>query len=694
MSLTTSYSLWLLPLCFALGVLCAWLLYRQTPEKHGWSTSLQWMLASARALVIATLAFFLLEPMVRVFLREVRKPVIVLAHDGSSSLTAAGDTAALRSSYQQALKGLSDKLGDSYEVRSFTYGSAVKDGLDFSQQEAQTDIDQVFRAAYDRFAGPDLGAVIIDGDGIFNRGRDPQLAAERLGVPVFTIALGDTIVRPDLVLRNVDHNRITYLGNEFPVVARVEARHFKGERIRVSIARDGKEVLGKDLVVSTDPMITEVPLMVKADAAGLQRYTVRISERNGEASLLNNSQTVYIDVLDDRQKVLILALGPHPDVAALRESMNGLDGYSTEVAYASTFQGKPEDFDLIVLHQLPSGYAAIQPVLTRILERKIPTWTILGQNTDFNQVNALGGGLEITSGQRMVNDAQGGMNPDFALFTVEPEEARAFERFPPLQVPIGTYELGRGATALMFQKVGVVRTNYPLMAIQPQGERHSAITCGEGLWRWRLADMQMYSSHAHFDKLVHKMVAYLALKQDKSRFRVRHQQEFTQNEPVILDAELYNASYEAVNTPEVAIVLKDEEGKDLAYAFSRIGSGYKLEAGSLPPGRYTYTANTTLDGERLSTKGELLVRAMIAEQMSTVADHALWAGIAAKTQGLMVHANDVDRIVEAISTKKAIVPRSYAHASFNDLIGLRWLFFLLLALLTLEWALRRRSGTY
>jgi hypothetical protein len=206
--------------------------------------------------------------------------------------------------------------------------------------------------------------------------------------------------------------------------------------------------------------------------------------------------------------------------------------------------------------------------------------------------------------------------------------------------------------------------------------------------------MQMYSSHAHFDKLVHKMVAYLALKQDKSRFRVRHQQEFSQNEPVILDAELYNASYEAVNTPEVAIVLKDEEGKDLAYAFSRIGSGYKLEAGSLPPGRYTYTANTTLDGERLSTKGELLVRAMIAEQMSTVADHALWAGIAAKTQGLMVHANDVDRIVDAIATKKAIVPRSYAHASFNDLIGLRWLFFLLLALLTLEWALRRRSGTY
>jgi len=95
-SLTTSYSLWLTPLCIALGVLCAWLLYRRTREKNGWSAAVQWTLAIARAIVIALLAFFLLEPMVRIFLREVRKPIIVLAHDGSSSLLATGDTAALR----------------------------------------------------------------------------------------------------------------------------------------------------------------------------------------------------------------------------------------------------------------------------------------------------------------------------------------------------------------------------------------------------------------------------------------------------------------------------------------------------------------------------------------------------------------------------------------------------------------------
>ncbi|HEX2617189.1 MAG TPA: hypothetical protein VHL57_06580, partial [Flavobacteriales bacterium] len=625
---------------------------------------------------------------------EVRKPVIVLAHDGSSSLLATGDTAALRSAYAKALAGLSAELGDNYEVRPFTYGSAVSEGLDFGQREAQTDIDQLFRAVQDRFAGPDLGAVVIDGDGIYNRGRDPRMTAERLGVPVFTVALGDTTVRPDLVLRNVDNNRITYLGNEFPVVARVEARHLRGKGTRVSVLHEGQEVAGKDVPVNSDPLITEVPLMVKASAAGLQRYTVRVRPVQGETTEANNAQTIYIDVLDDRQKVLILAQSPHPDVAALHQAMDGLEGYATDIAYAATFTGKVEEYDLVILHQLPAARSAIQPLLQRIVEKSIPTWTILGLNSDLSQVSALGSGVEVSGGQHTYTDAQAAVATDLSLFTLEPEDTRAYERFPPLQVPFGQYALGRGAVAVMTQKIGMVRTSYPLLAIQPQGERHAAVTCGEGLWRWRLADQQQNATTVHFDKLVRKVVQYLALKQDKSRFRVRHAQEFAQNEPVVLDAELYNASYERVNTPEATITLKDEEGKELAYTFSRTTDAYHLEAGVLPAGRYTWTAASTLNGERLTAKGEFLVKPLIAEQLSAVADHALWQGISARTEGLSVGPADVSRIAAAIRERKALVPRSYAHASFSDLIGLRWIFFALLALLTVEWALRRRNGSY
>lgn len=694
MSLTTAHSLWFAPLCVLLGALCAWLLYRGTRNRNGWSPALQWTMGTMRALVIAILAFFLLEPMVRILLREVRKPVVVLAHDGSASLLATGDTVALRANYAKALQALSDKLGDKYEVRSFTYGNAVSDGLQFSQGEGQTDIDQLFRAVYDRFAGPDLGAVVIDGDGIYNRGRDPRLAAERLGVPVFPIMLGDTTVRPDLVLREVQHNRITYLGNEFPLLVRIKADHLRGKASRLRVLHDGKEVAGQDIAIGADPMLSEVPLMVKADVAGLQRYTVTLRAVEGEVSAANNAQDIYVEVLDDRRKVLILEQAPHPDVAAIRAAISGLEGYTLEVSLASEFNGKVAGYDLVILHQLPSAKAGLQTIYAQIEKGEIPTWTILGQRSDLRQVSTMGMGVDIQGGRGSYTDVQAAVAPDFSLFTLEPEDVRAYERFPPLQVPFAQYALGRSATALMTQRIGSVRTDYPLFAFQAQTARRTAITCGEGLWRWRLADMQQNNTNAHFDKLVQKTVQFLALKQDKSRFRIKGEREFAQNEKVVLYAELYNASYEPVNEPEASITLKDEEGRELAYTFSRAGTGYRLDAGVLPAGRYTWNAGTTLSGERLTAKGEFLVKPLLAEQMNTVADHGLWENIAARTGGIATGPTQLDRIAEALKERPEMAARSYSHASFSDLISLRWLFLPLLLLLTLEWALRRRSGTY
>ena len=326
MELTTAHSLWLAPLCLLLGIGMAWLLYRKAAGKEGFSKGLAILLATIRAIAIALIAFFLLEPMVRVMLREVRKPLLVIAHDGSSSLLAAGDTTTLRKTYKSKLEELAATLGDRFDVRTFTYGQGVSEDLDFAQDEALTDISQVLREVHDRYNGPDLGAVIIDGDGIFNRGRDPRLEVDRLGVPVHAIALGDTTVYPDLVLRSVEHNRIGYLGNELPLLVRVEARHMSGSRTRVSIMKDGVEVVGKDLVIAGHPSFVEVPLMIKADRAGMQRYTALVRPVEGEATEVNNRASILIDVLDDRQKVLLLGAAPHPDLGALRLALGGLDG--------------------------------------------------------------------------------------------------------------------------------------------------------------------------------------------------------------------------------------------------------------------------------------------------------------------------------------------------------------------------------
>jgi hypothetical protein len=693
-NLSTVHSLWLAPLCLLVGIALAWWLYRRTATNEGFARPISLLLGTLRALAIALVAFFLLEPMVRLLVREVRKPVVVVAHDGSASLMAVGDTAALKNTYRAELEALVERLGDRYEVRTFTYGQRVNEGLAFAQQDALTDVDELFREVYDRFGGPDLGAVILDGDGIFTRGRDPRLSASRLGVPVHAVMLGDTTVRPDLALKAVEHNRISYLGNEFPLLARIDARHLVGVRTQVTVSQGERELATREIAVTGDPQLIEIPFTVKAERPGTQRYTVRIRPVSQEASVVNNAQDIYIDVLDDRQKVLLLGVAPHPDLGALRLALSGLEGYGCDLSYAAEFNGPVEEYDLVVLHQLPSAKVSIQPLLQRMSAKGIPALFILGQGMDMAAYNAAGAGVNVTNVRTATTDAQAAVNPDFSVFTLEAAQAKAIERFPPLQVPFGQYDAGRSAAVLLNQRIGVVRTPYPLLAMQQQGERRLATVMGEGLWRWRLADLQQNGSTAHFDKLVHKLVQYLALKADKQRFRVDHLPLVNENEPLLFQGELYNKAYENINTPEATMTLTDEQGREYAFTFSRAGSNYRLDAGRLPAGTYTWKAATTLDGERLSDKGEVVVRELTAERVNTVADHALWRDIAARTQGSVVSQGSLADMEAQLAQRKDLVARSYAHASFSDLIGVKWLFFIILALLTVEWVVRRRNGSY
>lgn len=694
MNLTTAHTLWLAPLCLALGAGLAWWLYRRQRDREGFAPRMAWAMALLRAVAVSLIAFFLLEPMLRLMVREVRKPVVAILHDGSSSLMAAGDTASLRTAYAEELRQLVKDLGDRYQVRAFTYGAGLREGLLFDQDEQSTDISGALRALHDRLSGPDLGAVVIDGDGIQNRGRDPRLDADRLGVPVFTIALGDTTVKPDLAVRGVEHNRISFLGNEFPVRVRISAQHLRGARSRVVVSQAGAELASQELGVRGDPFHQELTFLMKADMPGTRRFTVEASPIDGEASIANNRQDFFVEVLDARQKVLLLGAAPHPDLGALRSALGGLEGYVTEIAYAGDFSGPPEAYDLIVLHQLPNGRGDGRAVIDRARTKGIPLLFVLGQATDMAAFNGMAAGVRVTGTRTAITDAQAAVAPEFALFSLEQDLARSMERYPPLQVPFGQYELQRGASALARQRVGAVRTDAPLIAVMQQEGQRAAVVCGEGLWRWRLADHQASGSHERFDRLAHKLVQFLALKADKDRFRVEHAPVVPGNEPLLFTAEYYNAAYEPVADAEVTAVLTSDSGEEYAFTFRPYDQGYRLNAGQLPVGRYRWKAHAMHKGERLQDEGEVHVQALYLEQVTTVADHALLADLAARTGGRVLKPGALAGIVESMEQDRIAVARSFAQPRFSDLIEWRWLFFLIALLLAAEWSLRRRSGAY
>ena len=82
---------------------------------------------------------------------------------------------------------------------------------------------------------------------------------------------------------------------------------------------------------------------------------------------------------------------------------------------------------------------------------------------------------------------------------------------------------------------------------------------------------------------------------------------------VVLNATLYNDAYEPVNTPEVKVRVKNEQGKTYNFTFSKFGNAYQLDAGTLPQGNYTYVASTSLGDKKYTANGAFYVNAIITE---------------------------------------------------------------------------------
>ena len=188
------------------------------------------------------------------------------------------------------------------------------------------------------------------------------------------------------------------------------------------------------------------------------------------------------------------------------------------------------------------------------------------------------------------------------------------------------------------------------------------------------------------------MVQYISIKEDKSNFRINHKKKFLENEEVLLDAELYNDSYELFNKSEVSFKLSNEKGKVFNYLFEPINDRYHLNAGFLVPGTYSYVAKTTVGSKQLEKKGKFVVEEMNLEGISTKADVFVMKQLASSTGGDFYFVNETSKMINTILAREDIKPVEHSSVELKELIHQKWLFFLIIVLLSVEWVVRKRYG--
>ncbi|MGZ4034464.1 MAG: hypothetical protein ACXVP4_06330, partial [Bacteroidia bacterium] len=509
----------------------------------------------------------------------------------------------------------------------------------------------------------------------------------KIKIPVYAIALGDTTVKKDIILAKVDHNRIAYLGNEFPMEIVVNAKELKGKTSTLTVTKGDAVLFTQSVNFNSDVYTTTIPVLLQAKEVGLQHYKIKLSSLPEEMSVVNNYKDVFVDVLDARQKILILSDAPHPDIAALKESIGSNQNYEVESYTLDNFDQPLKKYNLIILHSLPSIHTPAAKILSEINASNIPVWSFSGANS-FIRSN-----MTVSSSPK-TNEVEPVLDQNFPLFTISDELRKAVKNFPAVICPFGTYQSESSSNVLLYQKIGMVETKTPLMLFNTVGENKVAVFTGEGIWRWRLQDFAENGNHNLFDEFVSKTVQYLSVKVDKSFFKVIGKNNYLENEPIEFEAEVYNESYELINDPEVSMIFTNSDNKKFNYTFSKTSNAYRLNAGMMPVGEYKYDAQVKVGEKIYKQHGEFSVSALQVELTNTVADHQLLYSLAKKHSGEMVYPNDLEKLADKLNARDDIKSVSYSEKKLTDVINLKWIFFLIMALLSIEWFMRKRNGAY
>lgn len=681
------YSAWWMLACLLAGGAYAFVLYWRDTY---FDKKIRYILAILRTLVVSIVAFLLLAPVLRSIRNNTEKPSVVIALDNSQSMTLTQDSNQ-RKQWLTELEKIKNKLeGEDIEVNLQTFDNE-EDLKKVRFKTPSSDLGKLLSTINNNYENRHLDKIVLISDGIHNQGVAPEFL--NINVPVYTVGLGDTTIRKDLAVQAVFFNKLAYLGNKFPIVAEIKNNGFEERTVNVSLLQNGATIASQTVRLRKED-ISEVDFLVQANQKGIQRYTVAVEVLEGEWTAQNNVRDAIVEVIDGKEKILLLASAPHPDIKALRSIIEKNENYSFEALVAGTGQPKEERYDLIIAYQVPDMSGAVNAVLESFIKKDVPVFYILGESSDLNKFTQLNSVLNLKGRSGDIDEVFASLNGTFSKFNLDTEKLRLLAKMPPLLVPYGDYGFKTSVETVLYQNIGRLQTKKPLLALLMGKANKSAVLAGEGLWQWRLEEFDLTDKNDVVDELLLKVIQFLSSKEDKRKFRIyTTNNEYLDFERVVFEAEAYNELYEKLSNVKVSLSLQDEKGKNYNYNFTITGGTTKFEVSNLPKGIYKYTATADILGKTEKASGEFVIKDLQLETLTSTADFGLLRKVSQNTKGKFFKINELAQLEkELLSTKKPNIIHS--SEELLEIIHIKWIFFLIVFLVSVEWFLRKFLGSY
>lgn len=657
--------------CLLLGFVYSLLLYFR--QHNFLNKKLLFLLSLSRFLLISFLAFLLLDPIVKSSKEIKEKPVVVILQDVSSSIN---------KNIKNELEDFSSKLKD-LDIFKYSFSDNIYDDFSEKNNGLYTNISKVINEINNRFSNRNLSSIILASDGLYNEGVNP-LYSDNLKTPIHSICLGDSIVKKDNLISDVKHNDIVFFGNSFISEIFIQSVKYKNEKVNLSVENNGEVLFEKNITFNSNKEFLKIPVELKTSQVGVQAFKVVISPLENESNLRNNTFMFYVDVINSKYKLLFIHDNSHPDIASVVSVIEKNKDYDLDVVKSNNLKTNFLDYNLIILHSISKEN---KQIIDDMSNKNIPL--LIFPKQELSLYSKLIPNITFKR-KSFNNEVFPQINDGFLSFKISKGVEEMINFSPPILTSFGFYNSSALINTVAYQKYANTISENPLLFFDNYNESKIGVFLGEGYWRWKINDFKLNDSFENFDELVNKVLQYLIIKEDKSKFRLYYKKENNENENIVFEAEVYDDNYNLNNDNDISLLLVNSKNEEYRYVFNKKKEKYYLDLGNLNPDSYKIFAK--VEKRNYEKNGLINIKPINVEFLNKIANHQILNDLSKISGGKSYNLNNLNLLINNLNNDKD----SFISTRFEDkliqLIDYELILLILLLLISFEWFVRKYNG--
>ena len=642
-------------------------------------SQLTYWLSFFRFSTIFLILLLLINPSLKKNNVETIKPNLVVAIDNSKSIKFNSQHDTVKSLVEKLKED--SELNDKYDISFFSFGSGLYPMDELSFEESQTNLSlpfQEFSKLYKTGSSPTV--LITDGNQTF--GNSVEFVNYKS--PVFPFIVGDTTVFEDIYIGQLNVNPFTFINNQLPVELFINYTGNKPVVKNLSVYYQGSKVYSEQFQFSKVQNVRTASFYLSATAIGTQFYTATVDQLENEQNTKNNSKNFSINVIEEKSKILILSSIVHPDLGMLKKAIESNKQHTVTVFEIANFKGNINDYQLVILYQ-PT--ALFKNVFTEIKLKKLNYFVISGRSTDWNFLNSVQSDFSkrISAAQENYLPV---LNSNYATFLSTDID---FSNFAPIEDKFGEISFSVPYQTLLFQKIGNVETEKPLLVTFENNDQKAAVLFGENSWRWRMNSFLENKTFERFDGFLADLIHYMVSTDSKNRLNVTLNPIYYANETIKISANYVDENFNFDNRSKLWLTISNEASKFIKKTpFAALNNRFVAELPTIPFGEYTYTVS--VENQDNSVSGSFKILPFEIEAQFTNANTHALKKLANDTKGFTFYNNQEQNLIDYLIQENRFKSIQKNTISKTPLIDWKWILGFIVLSLSLEWFTRKYYG--